>query len=51
MCKRHIKHLHVNCVGNSSRKKKEYAKHMQKKHKLIFIPVKDIQIPNIFFKI
>ena len=52
MCKKLLKHFHVNCVGNMSRKRREHTNHMQKKHKLIFfIPVKDIQIPNIFFKI
>ena len=52
MCKIHLKHFHVNCVGNMSRKRREHTNHMQKKHKLIFfIPVKDIQIPKIFFKI
>ena len=50
-CKRHLKHFHVNSVRKYFKEKREHAKHMQKKHKLIFIPVKDIQIPNIFFKI
>ena len=51
MCKKHLKLFHVNCVGNMSRKRREHTNHMQKKCKLILIPVKDIQIPNVFFKI
>ena len=51
MCKKHLKHFHVNCVGNMSRKRREHTNHMQKSISLFFIPVKDIQIPNIFFKI
>ena len=39
MCKIRLKHFHVNCVGNISRKKREHTKHMQKKkHRLIFNP-------------
>ena len=38
MCKKLLKHFHVNCVGNMSRKRREHTNHMQKKHKLIFHP-------------
>ena len=37
MCKRRLKHCYVKCVENDSRKK-EIAKHMQKRHKHILVP-------------
>ena len=37
-CKRHLEHCYVKCVENDSRKKKEIAKHMPKKHQHILVP-------------
>ena len=51
MCKRHLKHVHVKCVENIMRKKGNYKTHAKKSISLFLIPVKDIKIPDIFFKI
>ena len=50
MCKKLLKHFHVNCVGNMSRKRREHTNHMQKKHKLIFfIQVKDNRLKGAVY--
>ena len=38
MCTRHLKHCYVKCVENYSRRKKDIAKHMQKRQKGILVP-------------
>ena len=38
MCKRHLKHCYFTRVENDSRRKKEIAKHMAKKHEHILVP-------------
>ena len=51
MCKRHIKHCYVKCVGNDSRKKRKLQNTCKKGTSIFWFPVKDIKIPDIFYKI
>ena len=51
MRERHLKHCNVKCVGDFSRKKREIAKHLQKKQKLNLVPCQGYQdCSNIFKK-
>ena len=50
MCKRHVKHCYIKCVGNDSRKKKNHKIHA-KSTSIFWCPVKDIKSPDFFYKI
>ena len=51
MCKRRLKHCYVKCVENDSRKKRKSQNTCQKSTSIFWFPVKDIKIPDIFYKI
>ena len=49
MCKRHLGHCYVKCVENLE-EKKEFSKHMPKKHKNILVPSQRYQDSRHFLQ-